>query len=762
MVKPETVSLSRFAILRLGRPELINWRVTTKSLLLTSRMRCTGYRLTGDMVIKGRLALSRSTKLVVLLCAGIAFAGIVGWRLLRPSDFGEHVYRIGWMISPPFQVRGRDGQAAGLSVDLVNEAARRRGISLQWVFWPDSSESALRSKSVDLWPLITITPDRLKSFHISEPYLVHEHCLLVRDDSEYRMIEDLATATVGIANVAIDTVHLRMVLPGAMPLARPLIASVINDVCEGRSAAAMMDKYTAISALLEPHGCVGSSLRWIGVPQIRSRLGVGATFENRAAADAIREEIGALAVEGRLAAIFGQFGFMSGQNVDSVTALLDARRREARLIGTTVLFAFLFALTCWQTLRLFRERNRTRLAEAKLRESQEHYLQAQKLESIGRLAGGVAHDFNNLLTVINGYSVLVLRKLAEADPLRLQVDEIRKAGERAAELTQQLLAFGRKQLTRPQPVDLNSMVRESENMFRRLLGEDIELSTRVSSGVGLVLVDRGQIHQILMNLVANARDAMPVGGHLAIETSPVEIDSRHAAAHPEATLGPAILLTVTDSGQGMDEQTRQHIFEPFFTTKGMAKGTGLGLATVYGVVQQSHGWIGVRSEPGKGSSFEIYLPRIVDPAAVDAPAPGSTFPRRGSETILVVEDQVEVRAFAVSALSTYGYQVLDAADGEQALALSGSHRGRIDVLLTDVVLPGMNGRELADRIKSARTEIAVLFTSGYTDDVIAHRGVLDRNVAYIPKPYTADELAEKVLEVLRTADRRSAKATKAC
>jgi signal transduction histidine kinase/CheY-like chemotaxis protein len=524
----------------------------------------------------------------------------------------------------------------------------------------------------------------------------------------------------------------------------------------------MMDKYTAISALLEIHGCAGSSLRWIGVPQIRSRLGVGATFENRAAADAIREEIGALAVEGRLAAIFGQFGFMSGQDVDSVKALLDARRREARLVAATVLFAFLFALTCWQTVGLFRERNRTRLAEAKLRESQERSLQAQKLESIGRLAGGVAHDFNNLLTVINGYSVLVLRKLAEADPLRLQVDEIRKAGERAAELTQQLLAFGRKQLTRPQPVDLNSMVRESENMFRRLLGEDIELSTRVSSGVGLVLVDRGQIHQILMNLVANARDAMPVGGHLAIETSPVEIDSRHAAAHPEATLGPAILLTVTDSGQGMDEQTRQHIFEPFFTTKGMAKGTGLGLATVYGVVQQSHGWIGVRSEPGKGSSFEIYLPRIVDPAAVDAPAPGSTFPRRGSETILVVEDQVEVRAFAVSALSTYGYQVLDAADGEQALALSGSHRGRIDVLLTDVVLPGMNGRELADRIKSARTEIAVLFTSGYTDDVIAHRGVLDRNVAYIPKPYTADELAEKVLEVLRTADRRSAKATKAC
>jgi CheY-like chemotaxis protein len=272
-------------------------------------------------------------------------------------------------------------------------------------------------------------------------------------------------------------------------------------------------------------------------------------------------------------------------------------------------------------------------------------------------------------------------------------------------------------------------------MFRRLLGEDIELTTTLSPYLGLVLVDPGQIHQVLMNLVINARDAMPDGGQLSIGTTVAQIDGQ-----------PDVVLTVTDTGQGMDEQTREHIFEPFFTTKGLAKGTGLGLATVYGIVKQSHGWIQVHSEPGKGSSFAVHLPRAVGPEAVIDASPSGNGLLRGSETVLIVEDQEEVRTFVVKALSEYGYQVIDAADGPQALALSESHAGPIHVLLTDVVLPGMNGREVADRITVARPEIAVLFTSGYTADVIAHRGVLDRDVAYIPKPYTAEAIAEKVRE----------------
>ena len=658
------------------------------------------------------------------------------------------MYRIGWMISPPFQVRGPDGKEAGLSVELVKEAARRRGISLQWIFWPDSSESALKSKSVDLWPLITITPERLKAFHISEPYLQHEHCLLVRNDSQYKRIEDVSTARVGISNAAIDTVLLKRLLPAATPLFRPLITEVLEDTCGGHADAAFMDKYTAISALMEMPACGGHTLRWIGVPQIRSRLGVGATFESRAAADAIREEIGAMAEEGRLASIFGQWGVMSGEDVESVEALLDARRRETRLAIATALFASLFGLTCWQTIRLVRERTRTRQAQAELRDSQERYMQAQKLESIGRLAGGVAHDFNNLLTVINGYSEIVLGKLEAGHPARQHVKEIRKAGERAASLTQQLLAFGRKQMIRPRPIDLNSVVRECEKMFSRLLGEDIELIARLGTGPAMTLADPGQINQVLMNLVVNARDAMPDGGRLIIETDVVEVDTQSAAGRPEVTPGPAVRLTVSDNGHGMDESTREHIFEPFFTTKGLAQGTGLGLATVYGIVKQSHGWIRVQSEPGKGSSFEIYLPRIAGTDAVPESADAGP-PPSGSETLLVVEDQEEVRAFAVSALAAFGYHVLNAADADEALELSQRYPGPIHLLVTDVVLPTMNGRELAERMKAARSEVAVLYTSGYTADVIAHRGVLDQDLAFLPKPYTAEAIAGKVREMLK-------------
>jgi signal transduction histidine kinase len=385
-----------------------------------------------------------------------------------------------------------------------------------------------------------------------------------------------------------------------------------------------------------------------------------------------------------------------------------------------------------------------KLAEEALRESQERYLQAQKLESIGRLAGGVAHDFNNLLTVINGYSDMVYRKLAPDDPLRPRIDQVLRAGTRAAELTQQLLAFSRKQVIQPRPLDLNAVVEDSAGMFRRLLGEDIQLITTLHPSLGLVMADHGQMHQVLMNLVVNARDAMPDGGELFLETAEVEINARYAAEHPEAMPGPAVLLTVTDSGVGIDAETQKYIFEPFFTTKGQAQGTGLGLATVYGIVKQSQGWIVLYSELGKGACFKIYLPRLASslPARVDSEADAAQL--RGPETVLVVEDQDEVRAFAASVLKSYGYQILEARDGPQALALAELHAGPIHVLLTDVVLPGMNGRQLADHLTALRPETKVLYTSGYTQDVIAHRGVLDRGVAYIAKPYTPEGLAAKL------------------
>jgi PAS domain S-box-containing protein len=376
------------------------------------------------------------------------------------------------------------------------------------------------------------------------------------------------------------------------------------------------------------------------------------------------------------------------------------------------------------------------------------FAQAQKMESVGRLAGGVAHDFNNLLTVINGYSGFLLSALKVGDPLRSYAEEITTAGARAAGLTKQLLAFSRKQVIEPKVLDLNAIIRESTVMLRRLIGDDIVLETHLDGSLGQVTADPDQIHQVIMNLAVNARDAMPDGGALDIETLNVELEKEDGAAgHPDQIPGRYVLMTVTDTGHGMDETIREQIFEPFFTTKGVGKGTGLGLSTVYGIIRQNGGWIDVWSEVGVGTTFKIYLPRI--DACPVAERKGISAPREGGgETILVVEDQEAVRSFAKAALRQHGYQVIQASDGDQAVSVAMQHSGQIHLLLTDVVMPGMNGRELSDRLKELRPNVKVLFISGYTADVIANRGVLDPGVAFLHKPFSQGELARKVREVL--------------
>jgi PAS domain S-box-containing protein len=382
---------------------------------------------------------------------------------------------------------------------------------------------------------------------------------------------------------------------------------------------------------------------------------------------------------------------------------------------------------------------RTRL-ESELR-------QVQKMESVGRLAGGVAHDFNNLLTVINGYSETILGRLDSQDPIYAPAREIQKAGERAAGLTRQLLAFSRKQVIEPHLIDINHVVRDAERMLKRLIGEDIQLITRLDPNLGCIMADPDQMNQVIVNLAVNARDAMPDGGQLEIITQHVDVDAAMAATHPDAAARPYMLLAVTDNGAGIPEEILPSIFDPFFTTRGPESGTGLGLATVYGIVHQSCGWIDVSSAMGYGTTFRIYLPLIGDLA----PAEPLTTPRcdlNGHETVLVVEDQEEVRRLTVAILKLYGYRVLDAADARQALSVMEMQQGKIDLLLTDVILPGINGRELSDRMRVLNPKLKVLFTSGYTADVIARRGVLDPEVAYLPKPFTAEGLAMKVREVL--------------
>ncbi len=395
------------------------------------------------------------------------------------------------------------------------------------------------------------------------------------------------------------------------------------------------------------------------------------------------------------------------------------------------------------------ERTRELRQEASGRRDAERQLrQAQKMEAVGRLAGGVAHDFNNLLTVICGYSETMLERLRAGDPLRSNVEEIRKAGERAASLTRQLLAFSRKQVLELKVLDLNAVVGSMQKMLDRLIGEDVHLVTDLDPKLGRVKADPGQLEQVIMNLAVNARDAMPRGGRLSIETQDAYLDEAYAETHVGAEAGPFVMLAMSDNGCGMDAETLNRIFEPFFTTKEIGVGTGLGLSTVFGIVKQSGGYISAYSEPGRGTSFKIYLPRVEEAAEAVAVSDSSAAVPKGSGTILLVEDEAVLRQLARDILTSSGYTVLQAPHGGEALLLCERHRGPIDLILTDVIMPHMNGRELYERLAARRPGTKVLYMSGYTGDAIAHQGVLDPGTAFIQKPFALRALLQKVREVL--------------
>jgi two-component system cell cycle sensor histidine kinase/response regulator CckA len=382
------------------------------------------------------------------------------------------------------------------------------------------------------------------------------------------------------------------------------------------------------------------------------------------------------------------------------------------------------------------------------RRLEEQLLQSQKMEAVGRLAGGIAHDFNNLLTAVAGYTELLLGELPPGDPRRESAEEIRQAGKRAAALTQQLLAFSRRQVLEPRVLDLNLVIANMERLLRRVIGEDVELTTSLHPDLWRTRADPGQIEQVILNLVVNARDAMPRGGRLTLETQNVELDDKFAGRYASVQPGPHVMLAVSDTGLGMDPELQSRLFEPFFTTKERGKGTGLGLSTTYGVVKQSGGSIWVYSEPGHGTTFKIYLPRCEEP--LDRPiAPAAPAePLGGTETVLLVEDEPEVRRLVEKLLVMKGYDVLSAASPADAISVSRNHEGAIHVLVTDVVMPGMNGRELARALAPARPEMRVLYMSGYTDAAVTRHGLLEPGTAFLSKPFTPDALARKLREVL--------------
>jgi signal transduction histidine kinase/CheY-like chemotaxis protein len=391
------------------------------------------------------------------------------------------------------------------------------------------------------------------------------------------------------------------------------------------------------------------------------------------------------------------------------------------------------------------ERKRAEEEHAKL---QAQFVQSQKMESVGRLAGGVAHDFNNMLSVILGNADLALCQMDPSQPLYADLVDIRDAARRSADLTRQLLAFARKQTVAPRVLDLNEVVAGMLKMLTRLIGEDIDLAWFPGEAVWPVKMDPAQVDQLLANLCINARDAIDGVGKITIETSNTVFDAAYCAAHPGFVMGEYATLSVSDDGCGMDKNTQDKIFEPFFTTKGIGQGTGLGLATVYGIVKQNDGFINVYSEPGEGSTFRIYLARH---QAEDSPSPAQHSPStvlQGNETILLVEDDPTIRKVTQHMLERLGYTVISAARPEEAIGTAESHQGQIHLLLTDVVMPEMTGRELAERLQARDSGLKCLYMSGYTANVIAHHGVLDAGVHFIPKPFSVQDLADKIREAL--------------
>ena len=387
-------------------------------------------------------------------------------------------------------------------------------------------------------------------------------------------------------------------------------------------------------------------------------------------------------------------------------------------------------------------------AEEALRVSEEQLRQSQKLEAVGQLAGGVAHDFNNLLTVIVGYCDLTLMKLRKDERVRSNIEEVKKAADRAAALTRQLLAFSRRQVLQPKVLNLNAIVSDINKMLRRLIGEDIDLMTILDPSLGQINADPGQIEQVVINLAVNARDAMPQGGKLTFETANVYLDNEYVRGHTPIRPGNYVMFALSDTGIGMDAETQERIFEPFFTTKGLGKGTGLGLSTVYGIVKQSEGHIWVYSELGIGTTFKVYLPRVDDVAQVEVVPESVVDLPRGRETVLLTEDEEPVRQLVKTILESNGYEVLEATCGEEALCLFKEHIAPVHLIVTDVVMPRMSGRELAETLKTLRPDIKVLYLSGYTDDAIVRHGLLDQKMFFLQKPFTPDALLRKIHEVL--------------
>jgi PAS domain S-box-containing protein len=799
---------------------------------------------------------------------------------VRREHSAPRVFVIGWERTPPTQIEGPNGEPIGYTTELIQEAARRRGIRLKWVEHRHNADGALTNRLVDLWSRLNVTEERKRRYHMTRPYQERSYIFLVRSDSPYRFVQDLKNIKVAYDGIPIGGQLLGERFPQLEQVSANGLGDAIERLCRGEVGAVFGDRYIAFSTMIEAHpSCSAMSLRVIPIVNFRTYLAIAAVrnADAPAAAEAMRDELDKMVDDGTAERIASYWGDPASQGLLSLNLLRDTRRSLWRyrvgsaVVGLLCLFAIWVAVAyrracnraeatgqvlrqternlrllasslsemvlafdherrliyanpgarhltgyslaelqsaefaCWvhpddratvlaaweraycgekveqvtyQILTRTGERRwvsanwgpiydetgkpigvqaserdiseRVRADEERTA-LQEQLLQSQKLESVGRLAGGIAHDFNNILTVIIGFGYLLLAESPDANA-KGHANEIVKAASRAAELTSQLLAFSRKQVIQPRLLRINELIEDTSRMMRRLIGEDIELRLVLHPAPYPILADPGQINQVLINLAANARDAIPGVGSLVIETTNVTLDGNYAASHAEVVPGDYLQLTFTDSGAGMDQATLSRIFEPFFTTKATGRGTGLGLATVYGIVKQAGGHIWAYSELGQGTTFKLYFPRTYATQAPEETLEPKAVRSSREETILVVEDQLEVRDLILQMLRLEGYRVVEADSGAAGLALAQQHQGPIALVITDVVMPDMNGRQLADKLTEVRPGIKILFMSGYTEDVVAHRGILDPGIQFISKPFTPATLAARVRKILEQAE----------
>ena len=794
----------------------------------------------------------RKLALVAVVSAGLVASLGVSWALRqRNIRLRNSTFRIGYNNTQLEHFPGPDGKPLGNSVDLLNEAARRSGIKLEWVYSPEGTDAALESGHVDLWPAAGDLPERKGHLYVSAPWSITEFGLVSRDNDPLLWGDQSPGVTLAYIPGTTAESLARRTFPSAKFLLADAASAQLRAVCTGQAKAAVISQNFSQSTL--PQECRGVRLHMNDAPGFSVRFGVAASYrcpDAVHAANVLRDQLGAMAKDGTLANTEFQWLDPALPQTRSMFYVLALERSERFVAAAAILLAAILLLAAW----LFTERLRAKqnfyqafnvspeamaistLSEGRYVEVNESFLrssgysgeevigrtfreldiwadpddrvrivaklskegsvrdvelpfrtksgdqrvglhsvsriefagkdcviisrkditqlkalesqlrQSQKMEAIGQLSGGIAHDFNNLLGVIIGYSELLEENLEQNGKLFKSAQEIKAAGQRAARLTRQLLAFSRQQVLEPKVLNLNSIVAETEKMLRRVIGEDIELATRLNSDVGQVKADPGQIEQVILNLAVNARDAMPDGGKLIIETANVELDEAYVLQRPPTVPGNYIVLVVSDTGIGMDAATQAHIFEPFFTTKEVGKGTGLGLATVYGVVKQSGGYIWVYSEPGLGTTFKIYLPRVDEPADERRQHPAVSTSGRATETVLVIEDEESLRALARTLLEGAGYTVLEAHGGSEAIKISRQHGKPIHLLLTDMVMPGMSGPEVAKNLISTYPDLKVMYMSGYSN--FSRRVVLDSNATFLEKPFTREALLNKVRQVL--------------